>query len=433
MTKKVLNSSQSGNFRVDESKKKPDNVSEVGLLDEGLEFLERPNNDTRRPYLSSPTHEAIVEVAGVKYTPESIDLKEVPFSNPYLSGKNALGGRGSDKTNNGNWRNDHTLSYDQLDFKHVKLGNVDLYITAGSEFIISDVLTEAHRWDEHRLAGDKALKNVLVVIASTVKAKTLSVLGTTTLRNSKITSEEGINLVDSRIILSTVKINSGYIYIDDTDIQSSWLQSDNGMNVHDSHLRNVDLCNFDNIVLERIDGSGDFSINMGYKSKLALRVENTHLHKYDYACYNADSINGYNPVSNAPLYNIATVNVVRRIDYGTFSAAIDVKFLRVNENDILVGGKLFTIKDFFPEYIVSKEPKPVEDPHYGPGYNPRPWPGTSPVSYYSRDSEVWKKAASIAFQQNKVVIGKAGEAIVYQLLEQIKSRINLYVELNALI
>lgn len=426
MTKKVLNSAQSGTVTEVKHKQEPILVADDN---DGLDFLERHDGETRRPFFSSPTHEAVVEVAGVKYTPESIDLKDIPFAIPYRTDRSALSARGSDKTNNGNWRAEQNLSYDQLDFKHVKLGKIDLYITAGSEFIISEALTESHRWNEHRLVVDKELKNVLVLVGSSVKAKILTVLGTTTLRNSKITSEEGLNLIDSKIILSTVKINSGHIGIDDSELRSSYLQAGTGINISDSHLRNVELSNFENIVLERISGGNDFSINVGYKSKLSLHVENTYLHKYDYACFNTDSINGYNPVSVAPLYNLPTINVVRRIDYGTFSAGVDVKFLRVNENDILVGGKLFTIKDFFPEYIVSKEPKVVEQE----SYHPRPWMNVSPVGYFSRDSEVWKKAASIAFQQNKVVVGKTGEGIVLQLLEQIKSRINLYVELGTLI
>jgi hypothetical protein len=107
-----------------------------------------------------------------------------------------------------------------------------------------------------------------------------------------------------------------------------------------------------------------------------------------------------------------------------FNAIGSLPFVRLNDFDILVNGEIFLAKEFYPEYF-TKNTKPPADAvtTFTPSFiNAPSW-----VSL-ERGSPLWDRAAKIAFHYNTKAIGKAGNDIVKALLEAIRSRIGLYIE-----
>lgn len=132
-------------------------------------------------------------------------------------------------------------------------------------------------------------------------------------------------------------------------------------------------------------------------------------------------------------------NINRRVDYGHFSAKQPVPFIRLGALDLVVGGEIFKASEFFPTpstdvYPVVKDVTQVQDFGFRPGYPRYDLPVVSNTGSTYRGSMLWNRAAKVIFGWNygKTPIGVSGENLVNALIEQIKSRISLYVEFNNL-
>lgn len=416
------------------------------IVEEGLGFDDVPFAaprrvlEARRPYLNDPKHEPIVEIAGKQFELKDVEVKDIPVDLgsviPFYRDVDNIFENQSRRRNNGSgkWTFGQKLAHKDLKFKHLQIDGLNIYISTGSSLVISDTLYRDDYYGDTPFSrsGNKYSKPVLVIIASSITAKTLSFLGDTVLFNSTIESNNGITLTDSTVVHSSIQGPSQYLAVDDSTIENTRLFAANYISVTDSNVYGLGITGPASITLSRTMGGQDFILSTygdGSKS-LDFLSNNQYLHNFDFSGSFTPSLKDYTPVVDFPVhYGSNVITIDKRIDYGLFSAVKPVPFMRLNQCDLLVAGEVFSVKDFFPEYVTAeqspKQPQPFAE------YNPPMVFSSSLGSVHNRNSQIWKRTAKIAFNGNKAVIGKTGEIIVNNLLDQIKSRINLYVELNS--
>lgn len=412
--------------------------------EQDIPFLKaKPVLEGKRPYRVHPNSEPVVEIAGKRFELKDVDKKDVPVHlsaiiPSYYDTDNILSHtRRSHHGSSGNWHQHQKLKADELKFKHVRVDGMDIYISTGSKLVVSDSLySDYHEDHSPFINGGKSEKPTLVIVASTLESKTLSFMGKSVLFNSLIqTNCGGVSLIDASVIHSSVVAVNQYITIDDSSIESTELRAANYITISDSAVYGPHITGLGSITLTKVNGGGDFNIaTYGDGSKeIELLIDNQYIHRFDFSNSHIPRANDYVPALDFPIHygrNVVTIN--KRIDYGMFSAMKPIPFLRMNQCDLLVGDQIFSVKDFFPEFVTEKEPVVSSGGQYG--YQPPTSFGPFSIGlagHYNRETELWKRAAKIAFGKPKAVIGKSGEVLVNGLLDQIKSRINLYVELSS--
>lgn len=419
----------------------PEIEDELGFND--IPFI-RKKREGVRVYQHDPKHEPIVEIAGKVYEPKEVDkavVLSIMDKSRYID-KNEDLIRSSEITRGSMSRWSHTgpITLKDITFKHVNVDGVDIYISNGSELIITEGLDVGHYQDP---IIDKK-KPSIILLLSRINTKNLSGLGKNVLTNSSVTVGESVTLLDAGLTHTTISSNNGSVTIDDSKVLDSSLSVSGYMTITDSQLTGANIYGLTTLTLERVSGGYDFKLSLftNRTKEFSLTISNQYIHglSYHQGVYGTD---GYTSLDDFPRYdNGLMLNIEKRTDFGYFSALKSIPFIRLNQFDLLVGGEIFSVKEFFPELIDENSNKSSLVPNHGSGpfgeysrpggYAP---PQIFPLTpgYWSRSSEVWKRAARVAFDTNgKKVIGKTGELIVNSLLDQIKSRINLYVELNTL-
>jgi hypothetical protein len=410
---------------------------------QGIPFL-KPAGDysVSRPYRTELLADGIVEVAGKTFTGRDVTPEEVSKLGlatwSKFSKENILVGRSYHKryTNQSYHANPHAelLSKD-VKFKHYHIAGVDIYITNGSKLTISQRMNADLGWEEtpHVKQAPK-----LVIVASELSAKSLVVAGDVSLKNASVTGDGMLTLIDSSIEFSTICGSHQYSTIDDTHLYGVYLHAQYSVTITDTDITGASITGVKSINMDRASGGNDFTISMHSmpnNNQFSFKAANQYLHPYVAHGYGKIG-KGYEPVSDYAGYYEGEwmLTVERRIDYGMFAATKPVPFVRVNQCDIMVGDQIFSIKEFFPELVTEQEPPKLETEQRpgGWGYTPPSFPIAPFGGQYSRSSALWKKAASIAFEKEKAVIGKVGETIVNSLLDQIRSRINIYAEISTL-
>lgn len=426
----------------------PVEVAEEGIMNKLIELgyeevpfaAPRAIPTGRRPYNHDPKHEPVVEIAGKQFEMKDVDVKDIPVHLggviPFWHGCDNIfeNQRTRHKGSAGQWGFSQKLSPKELKFKHLKVDGLDIYISTGSTLIISDTIFHDDYYGDSPFMGidSKLGKPILVIIASNVNSKSLTYAGNNILLNSNIESNNGITLIDSQVRHSSIQGTNQYLTVDDSNVDGCRLYASNYINISDSTIYGAGITGLGSITLTRVMGGNDFLISLygeGSKS-IELLANNQYLYGFDFNSGFTPTFKDYTPVVDFPThYGSNVITIDRRIDYGILSAVKPVPFTRLNQCDLMVGGEVFSVKDFFPEYVIDKEPaKPAVA--FGEYRSPMPVFGTF-GNVYSRDSSLWQRAAAVAFGKKKAVIGKSGETIVNGLLDQIKSRIGLYVELSS--
>lgn len=442
MTKKVTNSSQSG--AIEKATVAPEVIPVSEHIDfNDVPFVHKKTREGARPYQYDPKHEPIVEIAGKVHELKDIDkadVLDIIDKSRYLRKDDDL--TQSAKGPNcsvSRWSRRGPITLADVSFKHVNVDGVDIYISTGSELVITGEL-HLNYYSEQFIErqGSK-----VVILLSQINTKYLSVLGKNVFINSTLTMGESTTLIDAGLTNTLATSSAGSITIDDSSLLDTSLHVTGHTTITDSDINSLNITGLSTVTLDRVIGGRGFNLSL-YSQKgkeVSLHVNNQCIHGFNYhtGIHNSD---GYVSLDDFPRFdNGLILKIEKRTDYGYFATVKPLPFIRLNQFDLLVDGEIFSVKEFFPELIDenAQKPTPVLAPQHGPfgdysrfgGYAPQPFPLTP--GYWSRSSEVWKRAARIAFDANgKKVIGRTGELIVNSLLDQIKSRINLYVELNSL-
>lgn len=412
---------------------------------EDVPFIRKKHREGVRKYQHDPKHAPIVEIAGKVHELKEVDKAEVLSimdKSRYIDQNDDLtqGSQGRHSDTN-RWNRCGPITLKDITFKHVSVDGVDIYVSNGSELIITNGLDLGYYHDQ---IIDKK-KPSIILLLSRINTKNLNALGKNVLINSTVTVGESVSLLDAGLTDTIINGHNGAATIDDSTVLDSSLNVSAYVTITDSKLTGARIYGLSTLTLDRVSGGHDFTLSL-YTNKYKefnLAINNQYIHSLDYH-HGVQSTDGYTSLDDFPRFdNGLVLNIEKRVDFGYFAAVKSIPFIRLNQFDLLVGGEIFSVKEFFPELIDENAQKPTPvpvSPQYGTygeysrpgGYAP---PQVFPLTpgYWSRSSEVWKRAARVAFDTNgKKVIGKTGELIINSLLDQIKSRINLYVELNTL-
>lgn len=326
------------------------------------------------------------------------------------------------------------------------VNDVEIFMTQGSVLIIDKSFTGTTDYEEWLFEAEPLLgpkdnnKRTLIVVGSQVTAETLNVDGSVTINNSVLRAKM-IYLTNSRINASRINAED-IIDLDCTQLNSYETNSTRRLRVTKSTLGSVTLNGFNAITLQSVTyspGGDRFNLGCwGHGKEVNLRIQDVQLTPYT-AYFTYREATGEYP-SYAP-----EVKITRRIDYGYFSGISSVPFVRLNESDVLVNNKVFYGKDLNPTAFSPEEAKESVGTPFG---MTSPYGGgflrNTTLTPYSNSGfpmdKPWMDAREVVVLSGgysplgaKAPLGKTTERLVDVLLEQIKSRNNLYIELTSLV
>lgn len=320
------------------------------------------------------------------------------------------------------------------------VNGTDIFMTTGSYLEIKDTLVKngcSDPWDlETELCGSESDKNpTVVMIGSTIVASTLNVNGGVLLNNSRVETKTAY--LQNSTIVATRLLSEETVDLDSTNIKYSTITGTKWLRSNKSELINVDLSGIPHITLERVTSAGDGTFRLSTwstKGRLSLRISDTMLTDFS-MFFNTEALEGLkdeNGIDN-------TITIARRVDYGYFSGIKHVPFVRVNKFDIIVDSTVFSGKELNP-HSFPKEPAKEDEIISAPPYAYPNNPSYRPVGFSingSRMDDTWTKARKIISSQaaghnysaRQNPLGSLGEGLVDTLVDQIRSRSKLYVEL----
>lgn len=312
------------------------------------------------------------------------------------------------------------LSDENCEWWTTTIRDVEIIMSSGSEMFIDSELAVAydHYYDDRDVRGNPKL----TIIGSKVDAKSLYVGGNTVINNTQIVGNY-VDLNDATISASYLSSTNGSVSISNSVLSNTNIHDTDSIHVKDSEFISASLSGGRSIIANKAyNFYGPFRLSIYSRNTLSIALSGT-LQSYD-AYHHIGDV----PVDKERGYSQPTVNVARRVDYGVFNAIETLPFVRLNEYDLLVSGEVFSAKEFYPEFFTSKEPK--KSVFETPG-SVSPYTGLTMTPWVSmeRGGELWNRASKIAFRHNTKVVGKAGGEIVKSLLDAIRSRIGLYIEI----
>lgn len=408
--------------------------------EEDIPFLKKNPRVGVRAWRGKLTDDPVVEIAGKTFTLRDVGDKEAAdltlIDHRYHSNKNILTSntRSLSVGQSGYWDATNLLNCKDVKFKHVNIDGVDIYISNGSRLIVTEYFSTDEYYIGH--TGKNVTKPILILLASEIKAKSLSVIGKTALRNSIISNEGSLSLIDVTLRTSSVNSSGQYSTIDSSSFQGCYISTTGAITITDSDISELSVGGVNTLSFDRVTGGYGFNLTAygrGSVERMSLAVFNQCLYEHHFNPYGIND-KDYSPALDFPKISDLTLEITKRVDYGMFAGTKPLPFVRMNQADIMVVGEIFSVKEFFPELLTKQEPPKLQEEGYRPGgFFSSPMPMYTPVyGNYSRGSALWNKAAAIAFGKEKAVIGKIGESIVTSLLDQIRSRINLYIETSTL-
>ena len=385
--------------------------------------------DGRRTYVTELTDKPVLSIGG-----ENIELTKIEKGEVEVYTRDRGYPRRAYQTDNllaqPTERNYLSIPYDnqiltteEVEWYTGTVSGIEFILSQGSQVIVTDLVSSGCGWLDVDEPEERPLK--LTLLGSSIECKFLNIVGRSSLNNTFIRTD---NLHLTTTTAAACYIGSkNAINLSNVDARSAALAECDYLNAHRAQLQSISLTGFRNISLRDIkDSYAPFSLSVYSRPAPDLTINGT-LTKH--GAYHSLSV-GALPNVEYPHLN-PELRIKRRIDYGTFSSQESIPFVRLNEVDIMVGDEVFLAKDFYPEYFSAPSKPAGVTFGNSEGYNP-PFAIGGPVWLKTeRGGELWEKAAKIVFPGTKV-IGKSGHEMIKTLLDQIRSRIGLYVELHNL-
>lgn len=382
----------------------------------------------RRNRVSNITDKPILNIAGVDIELTKLEMEKTQIygltrqgmiSRPY-GYDNILAISRDDRNQSLPYNSNEKLSAGNTEWYTATYAGVEFVLSQGSELIVTDSLSAGQPWDYTELRTDPVK---LTLLASTVECQFLNVVSNSSLNNTFIHSE---SLSLTKAMCAACYFNSNTnINLFDVDARSCNIYECKYLYLNSCYMENVHIHGPRNINLRNVkDRYNRFHFSLYCRQEMDLSID---CGLAEHAAWH--SITSSMAMNDDSMYRNAELRIKRRIDYGTFSSQENIPFIRLNDVDMVVQGEVFFAKDFFPEYFGSPQ-KPSNNLEIG--YNGGPFsPINATWAKFERGGELWEKAAKIAFP-NSNIIGKNGHDLIKTLLDQIRSRIGLYVELHNL-
>jgi hypothetical protein len=397
----------------------------------------------RRASVDSVKDTPLVFIGGVAVELTKVETKDLPRSvalhtRHMRHSSNILIPADNNRFHIGQWSNNSSVILpDDIQWYHFELAGIKVYLSQGSELIINEnfSIDNYYEYDFSEDGEYESEEHLLTLVGSSLVTNRLSLRGSTYLNNTEIHTRESVELYRATVLTSSVRSKRN-VNINKSTIRSSSFGESSSLSVVDSNMTQTFITTAGDIVLREVTSHALFRYN-GYtgSARFNFIVEKTNLHPWEIYLHLGDKANKYTPTENYS--SVINIRIDARIDYGYFSAITAVPFVRLGVHDIIAGDEIFTAKEFFPELFLKKDDEPVSisTPGLYPSsmYSSNHIPMVTPVwTRMERNGDLWQRAAKVIFHNNKKAIGKVGENLVTGLLEQIKSRIGLFIEVKTL-
>ena len=338
----------------------------------------------------------------------------------------------------GNWQDYQIASDFKPKWWSAVIDGTEFKLSSGSFIEIREGM-ENYGWDYDEITPRPGnTQKTLICLASKVQCNYLLVEGKAILNNSVIDAEQNVTLRGCVIACSniTAKYNTEVSYSRVT--QSSFFNGNYTVIKDKSNIERMYLSGLSRVNLTAIRSYEDFRINTHgrYNSPTpSMDIKNMTLGQFDCYLGDVDEAIKIFTTGERRKFSEMVLNIQHRIDYGAFTGITPIPFIRVGDHDLLIAGELFTAEEFFGLAQQDTQPKPVdptvyrsEDTSFRPNYGLGVIGGGS----FYKGSLVWNRAAKVlyAYKHKNLVVGKSGESLINALVEQIKSRLGLYVEIN---
>ena len=399
------------------------------------EFLfgeRKPNDGSRRERVRTVTDKPIVIIAGKQIelteTNEPSKLPWIDYPHRGTRRSMVVGTRSA-----GNYTNNADLNA-KLTWYKAALGGVEIYITNGSAITVYDSITSGHNYDEYDGSaplGEKS-KSILYVVGSEIEAETLHVAGEMLLDNSLVETQGNAYLRNSKLGATRIDAKN-QIDISESNVRSGTFNWNNTIHMNKCHIDTMQLSGFENIDLTQVRTYGEFRLHVGHYPSpgLSLTIEDISLTEFQGQMYNLDRV--WNEAYGKERYISKRLTIKRRVDYGYFSGINPIPFVRAGQFDIATGTAIYKGSDVDPVAFPAAPVKQTYAPR--PFYSLEPQPVAEPAwASTCRGGTLWEKARSEIFSNivgEPTPIGKTGEGLINAFMEQLRSRISLYVELNS--
>ncbi|QBZ70695.1 hypothetical protein pETSU_114 [Edwardsiella phage pEt-SU] len=407
--------------------------------------LTPPEQRTRRKRGTDYKDEPIIYIAGVKQ--EGVKLDKAPKNaggGEYRYNSNnplAVSGSAAQRFNPG-----EVITEEPIQWYHVVLPEIDIYITQGSELTIEDRVNAHSGWEGEEgdwIGQAKDTKPELIIIGSVVRCSSISLGSLARFNNSNVETNGHIDTINSRIHGCRIfAYNSIDLY--NCGLYSSRIDNNNRLIIRNSnYLRNLHISGFDNVDLLKVHNSGEFRIHAGWQPTAGLGLNIADCHLTDFSGDFRGSVEQYaKEYGDKKPWQGNGMVIRRRTDYGYFAGSAPVPFVRCGDYNISTSNNLYLAKEI-DQVSFPKEKAPLAyQPQFGGGFRSDYQPPLSMEdnSYTMglRGGKLWEKARKDCFtnpnnhEQHKRPIGAIGDNLIQSLVEQIKSRIKLYVELSVL-
>ncbi|QGH72010.1 hypothetical protein N1M2_147 [Klebsiella phage N1M2] len=316
---------------------------------------------------------------------------------------------------------------------------LEVIISSGSTLVVRECLSVNDYWYEE---DEPRGKSKLIMAGAMLETSNLVVRGTATVNNSSLIAQNHVELVSSNITTTMISSGSNITVRDSVLTDCGFLNhTQSYTSLIKCRMTGAKISGFKRVNLNRVEAYEHSRFNLngwarGSDTGASLEIKDITLNTMNghFGSIN-EALSNWTDVSNS--WAEPTINISRRIDYGQFSSLEMIPFARVGKFDLLVGGEVFLATDFFPVDKGETYPVPskqVQVPGLSGDYTANYGIGLLNTGAHYRGTMVWNRAAKIIFgyQYGKQPIGKTGEAMVNTLVEQIKSRIGIYVELSNL-
>lgn len=388
----------------------------------------------------------IVYIAGTKREPAKMDKEpaNVGSHHYYRSTSNPLEVAGMSGQR---FAPDDITLKERIRWYHVALPEIDVYITQGSELTIDDRITAHCGWegDEGDWIGPKeGQRPELFIIGSVVKCRSLSMGSVVKVNNSTVETSGHIDAINARIFGCRINAFQS-IDLFYCGLYTSRIDSANRFMLrHSNYIRNLSLGGFDFINLSKIHNTGSFRIHAAWSptAGLGLDIADCHLTEFSADFMGFTEIFGKQYGTNKPWQGNG-LYIRRRVDYGYFAGATPVPFVRCGDYNIATPHNLFLADEIDTVSFPKEKQELTYQPQFGVGLRPygEGYSGLGDDNSYTmglRGGKLWEKARKDCFGNNpnrpdkKRPIGAIGDNLVQSLVDQIKSRVKLYVEMAVL-
>ena len=383
--------------------------------------------------------EPIIYVAGTKRVPEAFTgYPKIPGADRYYRESNNPMEIAT--TPGQRFSPDTLMTKEKIRWYKLALPEIDVFITQGSELVIEDRISVHCGWegdDGDWITPPEGKKPVLFVVGSIIRCKSIAVGSNVTVNNSSIEVAGHLDFIASRITGSRINARDA-IDIYNSGIHTSVYEGINRLGVRNSRwLRDISITGFDNVNIIKSTASGKFRVNNGWHAIPGLGIDIIEAHLVDFT---ADFTNFHKEF--AKVHGVDKpwlgngLKIRRRTDYGYFSGTSPIPFVRCGDYNIATPANMYLANDIDSTSFPKEKKELTYQPQYGfrDAYQAPSLSDDNSYTSTMRGGKFWEKARKDCFPSpnpkvGKNPIGAIGENLIQSLIDQVKSRVKLYVEM----